>query len=278
MSQILINKQLNNNENINFHFHANMFESHTHNFYELMIGTDGSAIHTYNNVNYTLKQHEVWLISPNDRHSLKPINDISESRHLNIMISAPHFKTLCSTIDVSFFNYLTTQNNSPITIKLTSHEYKKILNLAFKYQTINNSNYNKKNGLLNCLVLSILQEIYLLHDNNFSETPLWLKKFLNDLNSAEYLEMKPNEIYKLVPYSYSNFEKIFKKHMNMSFVTYLNLNKIEYAKALLKTTDYPIITVANKICMHSLGHFYNVFKENTGLTPLQYRKNFKIVK
>ena len=128
------------------------------------------------------------------------------------------------------------------------------------------------------MALSILQEIYILHNSVPVKIPSWLKDFLNDLSSTEYLEMKPSEIYKLVPYSYSNFEKIFKKHMNMSFVNYLNLNKIEYAKALLKTTDYSIITIANKICMHSLGHFYSVFKKNTGFTPLQYRKKFKIIR
>lgn len=274
MRKLTITNQPDKDENIAFHFHVNTFEEHTHDFFEIMLITEGTATHIMNGVTTQVKPNEAFLIKPTDTHSLSPTSP-SNSRHLNISISAPQFNLFCNTIDISFFSQLN-ENNLPLSIKLSQHDCNKIINFAFKYQSIGASQSTKKKGILNCMTLTLLQEFYLSFTSNIEKTPTWLKSFIANLSTIKYLEMKPNEVFQKIPYSYSNFEKLFKKHMGVSFVSYFNSHKIEYAKSLLTTTDFSVITIANKICMHSLGHFYNVFKEKTGVTPTQYRKQHKV--
>ena len=274
MKKLTIKNQPNKDENIAFHFHVNTFEEHTHDYFEIMLITEGSGIHTVNGKTTQVKSHEAYLIKPTDQHSLTNTS-ANESRHLNVSISVPQFTLLCNAIDISLFSQLN-DDDTFYSIKLSQHDFNKIINYAFKYQSLSITQSAKKTGILNCMTLSLLQEFYLSFANNVEKTPTWLKTFIENLSTREYLEMKPNEVFKKIPYSYSNFEKLFKKYMGISFVSYFNSHKIEYAKSLLTTTDFSVITIANKICMHSLGHFYNVFKEKTGITPTQYRKQHKV--
>ena len=57
----------------------------------------------------------------------------------------------------------------------------------------------------------------------------------------------------------------------MSFYDYVNRQRIEHAKHLLKESQSSVIDVA---CASGYGNktsFYNAFKQNTGTTPVQYR-------
>ena len=274
MRKLTIKNQPNKDENIAFHFHVNTFEEHTHDYFEIMLITEGYGTHTVNGKASQVKSHEAYLIKPTDQHSLTTTS-LNDSRHLNVSISVPQFRLLCNAIDISLYSQLNDSDTS-YSIKLSQHDFNKIINYAFKYQSLSIAQSAKKTGILNCMTLSLLQEFYLSFANNIEKMPTWLKSFINNLSTKEYLEMKPNEVFQKIPYSYSNFEKLFKKHMGISFVSYFNSHKIEYAKSLLTTTDFSVITIANKICMHSLGHFYNVFKEKTGVTPTQYRKQHKV--
>jgi transcriptional regulator GlxA family with amidase domain len=48
--------------------------------------------------------------------------------------------------------------------------------------------------------------------------------------------------------------------------------KIARAEYLLSTTFMKIYEIASVLVYHSAQHFTRLFKESTGLTPLEYRK------
>lgn len=273
MDKLIINNQLQNNEeNINFHFHVNKFDAHTHDYYEIMLITKGNATHYINGKEYKTKEGDCWFIFPSSIHSLFAV-DFNNSKHLNIAITSTQMRTLCNVIDVSFLPYLQEKKNEAIRITLVKNDFDRILSLTHKFQAQPSNNITKRNGLLNILASALIQIFYIQHtttENN--KIPVFLQKLIQDLSSIEYLELRPCEIINNIPYSYSHFEKIFKKFIGISFVQYLNNRKIEYAKSLLITTDLSIIQIANKIELPTLGHFYNIFKRQTGITPLQYRK------
>ncbi|MBO5209027.1 MAG: helix-turn-helix transcriptional regulator [Lachnospiraceae bacterium] len=53
---------------------------------------------------------------------------------------------------------------------------------------------------------------------------------------------------------------------------YLNKRRIEIAKNLLLSTDKHIHEIANEVGYENTNHFINLFKKETGLTPLVYRE------
>ncbi len=52
---------------------------------------------------------------------------------------------------------------------------------------------------------------------------------------------------------------------------YLNKRRMEAAKNLLQTSDKLIHEIANEVGFENTNHFINLFKKETGLTPLVYR-------
>ena len=61
-------------------------------------------------------------------------------------------------------------------------------------------------------------------------------------------------------------------HTGMTLHRYLLKSRLEYAMTLLHTTDRSINDIALELGFHSLSHFSNYFKQETGTTPVLYRR------
>jgi len=68
----------------------------------------------------------------------------------------------------------------------------------------------------------------------------------------------------------------FKLYENMSFNEYLLQQRMEKAKLLLKKTDLKIYEIANEIGYTEIDWFYKKFKEYTGSSANEYRKQFEL--
>lgn len=69
--------------------------------------------------------------------------------------------------------------------------------------------------------------------------------------------------------------RIFSNVLHQSFNRYLNSLRINYAKHLLTTSNYSITRIAIEYAYNNQQTFNRVFKEFTGKTPKEYRKNFR---
>ncbi|MCI2069360.1 MAG: AraC family transcriptional regulator [Bacilli bacterium] len=63
----------------------------------------------------------------------------------------------------------------------------------------------------------------------------------------------------------------FKKATGMNFTTYINQQKVEEAKRLLRLTDKPLTDISNYLSFSSQSYFQNIFRKQVGITPLNYR-------
>lgn len=65
--------------------------------------------------------------------------------------------------------------------------------------------------------------------------------------------------------------RLFKKTMNMNFVTYLTNRRIECAKVMLADTDIPVSEIAAKLSYREVNYFCKSFRKIVGLSPLDFR-------
>ncbi|TBL79929.1 helix-turn-helix transcriptional regulator [Paenibacillus thalictri] len=66
--------------------------------------------------------------------------------------------------------------------------------------------------------------------------------------------------------------RAFKDITSFSFIEYLNFTRIKEAQKLLRETNDKIIEVAQQVGFENIAHFGRVFKKQTKLAPLEYRK------
>lgn len=70
------------------------------------------------------------------------------------------------------------------------------------------------------------------------------------------------------------FSKLFKKETGISVSDYIRKEKLEAAKNLLKYSEYSYLEIANYLSFSSQSHFIQVFKNQTGLTPKEFRNKY----
>lgn len=69
---------------------------------------------------------------------------------------------------------------------------------------------------------------------------------------------------------------LFRAALGMTMLQYLTHHRVAHAQRLLITTELPIIDVAHEAGFGSVGHFYAVFKRESGMAPRTYRaQHFK---
>ena len=56
-------------------------------------------------------------------------------------------------------------------------------------------------------------------------------------------------------------------------VAYVLQVRLNYAHRMITTQDLTLTTIANKCGFQNLSHFSKVFKQQFGVSPLQFRKN-----
>lgn len=77
--------------------------------------------------------------------------------------------------------------------------------------------------------------------------------------------------------NYSLFSAAFKEHTGVNFVNYLKEIRIAEAKRLLIQTEDKITEIAKQVGFENDKHFMKSFKTACGVSPSEFRKDYKMV-
>ena len=88
----------------------------------------------------------------------------------------------------------------------------------------------------------------------------------NEYYTLDYLE----ETYSVSKYRIC---REFSRYYNESPIQFLNRTRIENAKTLLLTTQSSVHEVGNMVGIPNTNHFINLFKRETGATPLAFKQD-----
>lgn len=152
-----------------------------------------------------------------------------------------------SCVPTSFHSILTSQLNDSITQSLSFNKW----------------------------IMDILAEICIYEhckDNIVEYTPNYIQdlKELLDTNLRVHYSLNDLEIKCRI----NKFRlcREFTKYYNVAPLHYHNKKRIEVAKDLLLTTDLTINEVSLTVGFESTNHFINLFKKETGTTPLVFKQ------
>lgn len=91
--------------------------------------------------------------------------------------------------------------------------------------------------------------------------------------SEHYMEpIRIEQLADLCHISETHFRRVFSLHMNMGPLEYINLVRIQNACELLKKTDYTVADIAYRCGFSTLSTFNRNFKQITGNSPMEWRK------
>ena len=240
---------------------------HNHNYWEFLIVLSGEYKHTINGNEEIIRRGQVIIIRPEDYHML--VQNSKSASHLNIMIKEEAIERCAKAYSNDFFNGLTQEE---ISISLSDVYISKIETYCLLY---NESDENKQQLIMNYIINLILTNIIDQLFDVANDKPRWLIDLIAQMHRQENIYWNVADVVEYSNYSHVHLIREFKKYFGCSIVEYLRKVKISFATDFLKHSNLSISEISVLLGFSSVSHLNHIFKEATGKTPLQYRKEYQ---
>lgn len=131
--------------------------------------------------------------------------------------------------------------------------------------------------MLDANIRSLVAKLYKLFRGNslpLSQHGLAIDKAIRFIDEYADKKISLADIAHSANISPSHFHRLFKQAYNISPREYLELKRIEVSKNLLLNNLLTVDEVSEKSGFFSRAYFDTVFKRQTGMTPVQFRKKY----
>ncbi len=140
----------------------------------------------------------------------------------------------------------------------------------------------KNNGCVRLLV--IFRESMEKYAKTFAEVPASLREQKNMQEILKYISEHLSTA--SLSDTAAHFDltdaylcRLFKKNMGINFTEYIKEKKLETALRLLQSEEkMTVSSISQAVGMKSQSHFQNMFKNEFGITPEAYRRNYRLNK
>ena len=247
------------------------------NSYKGLEGLKESHMEAINNLLEVKQQKRI--IIPGNKLSLTKNNSIDEPKLSNYLISGKFDAARSFIYDYTNDIY----SMDPDSVRL----YISILNVIFNVALLKNIEFDNSENtakLISDIIDKPKQEIdnyinYLISLIEDSSNNYVSK--LNITDVIDYIEKHFNEdIYlDILAERFDTNSKYLsrriKQYIHIGFKDYLLKLRIDHAKKLLVETDMKIIEIASECGIENRSTFIKAFKKSEGITPSEYRHNYK---
>ncbi len=114
-----------------------------------------------------------------------------------------------------------------------------------------------------------------IRDFNKSHSEKIIENLLEYINTHLSEDISLSDLSENCQLSTSYISRIFKEHLNVGFVEYLNNLRISRSKKLLEETQMTIEQIGFQVGFNNVRSFMRTFKQYTNTTPGQYRNHLK---
>ncbi len=241
---------------------------HTHNFMELFFVLSGKGKFVINNDTFPIQENDLILLNAGVSHT----EYSSTQNPLSYIVLGG---------DALEFHSIETEDYviHHLTILPQKNEILYYFKAILREMREKESNYeNICQYLFNALILTIIRHTRI----DFTMLPDSPQKIMSE---CRFIEQYINEHFRenitlqtLCDLTFLNKHYLahsFKKYKGVAPITYLIQVRIAEAKFLLETTNHTISAIAYMAGFSSQSYFSQIFRKETGKTPIQYRKEFE---
>lgn len=242
-----------------------------HDFYEVMLITDGKMEMEINQEKELLGTGALFLIRPGDVHSRKAVDSCS---YINLAFPSEVVEKMFRYLDIPEMTQNIRLLPSPPRAELSPGE---TLLLKARLEKLNLLPIEQPHVVcmeLRRLMLDVMLQYFLpaFSAPVHMSCPGWLEKLVEKLEHPDFFSSTLEELASVSGCTKEHLCRSFKKYLGVSPTAYLNAKRLNYAANLLLHSDQKVIDVAYTSGFQSLSRFYHAFKKEFGVSPLEYRK------
>lgn len=232
-------------------------ELHRHEYFEIEFILSGSGTYEVDNIAYPMERDMLFFTTPASFHIL---NTNEPFRLINISFSFDVFTELGMDIFVD--------TTAPVALKLLGDD-REVMHTYLKELIFAQREFNEpyKKCLLSCILHKIakLSPVYSPSANNH------IRKALIYISNNIGSEITLESVAKHLGISSVYLCTYFKETMGMSFKSYLDNIRFDYALKLLKSTEISTIEIAHLSGFKDYSNFMRRFKKRYDITPNKFR-------
>jgi AraC family transcriptional activator of pobA len=252
-------------------------KSHSHDFYSIILFTNGLGTMRICNETYRIKPQTACLIAPDQIHSFE---DIEATEGVIFFFCQDFYvEEFSFTRLLNVFSYTSRiENNAGMPcLELNDNEYDLISStlrsINFEYESYNSNNNSADviRSLLNIMLLR-LSDLYEIRAGSTSKTDSALVHSLVHLIDSYFIREHNLGFYSSsLNISERQLNDICNRYFNCGLKNILQDRLMQKARKLLLSSDLTVSEIAYKLNFDDNSYFTKVFKNKTGLTPGKFR-------
>lgn len=238
--------------------------NHSHDFIEITFIKSGIALHQINDLHVEIKKGDIFLISTDAVHSIKPISQNDVFTLTNVLVNKSFFSDGINIKPEMVFKSKLFDYEKQI--DLIRNEYKKdIYNEEILLMLIKN--------LINCFKIEILWELQ--SKNGKRRKQLYTDDYIN--MAISYIKEHYNEKIDVKDIAdavglYPNYlQKLFRKKHETSIMQYLQHYRVEKSCQYLIETNLSVEEIVTLVGINDVKNYYVYFKRYFNTTPRKFR-------
>lgn len=265
-----------------------ILEDHQHNFFEIAYITSGKGYHILNGQSHPIAKGDLLFLTERCTHNLIPekesplewvncmfLPEVIDEQLFQIANSTQLLESLVFSsplyFDSSFLSAMEMHNNTE-NLNIIFHD------MAQEYKTAKPGYQETLKCYLKILLIKIFRTCYtpehkIQKTDGGDQLMQVVLDYLKENSTTTPLNIE--EIAKKTFYSPKYFQNLFKKQTGMSVGTFVRKYKMDIAQQLLKNTSMSVQEIMEHININDSKNFYAYFKEETGMTPAQFRQIYK---
>jgi AraC-like DNA-binding protein len=243
------------NPNPKYYIRQNVDRHQLYNKYVLEYVIDGKGYIEFDNEKTSVSKGDLYFLNKLFRH-IYYADKNEPFKKIFIVVSGKFVDSLVDSYDI---------RESVLVVKKDCYE---IINKIHQLLVNDKIDYNQ----IAHQILNLFQQ---LKDVNYAKSHAikFSEEIRSFLDSSLEEKMTLEKISKALDLSVSHIIRIFKHQYGMSPMKYFNQAKVNYACRLLINTNYSIEYISELLHFSEPEYMSKCIKKQTGLSPLQYRKN-----
>ena len=255
--------------------------THSHNSFEFHIISDGDSLVSSNEGSVCLTPFQACIIPPNTIHTWIPK---SKTTKTSFCFSYEKIKKNTVKDVFAIFDRAFGQIKDIKIIKHAEkyiHEIERIVSAGLNHGNLASI---KLRLYFSLIMLELADDIIAENENSTYEpddSSELAEKNLRRIIIEDYINqyfntpITINTLSKVLHLSTKQTERIVTQEMNSSFKNLVIKIRLETSMHYLKETDLSVNEVAQKVGYRSYNGFYRLFLSHTGMTPQEYREQYK---
>ncbi len=244
---------------------------HDHEFFEVFWIASGWCTHYINGVTERLETGTLMFVRPPDQHAFQNA-DGPPCQMVNIAFSADtaaHLRArYASDLEGRFF---WTMDRMPATFLLDSAQMR---DLSVLEQALDRG--TRSLARIESFLLALMADLPADVSDKPAETPDWLTRAFEAFADPVALRSGVPALVELTGRSHEHVSRTFRKLFGQTPSAYVNGLRMNFAARQLAGSDTPITEVALDCGVEDLSHFYRLFRESHGTSPMRYRRRARV--